>query len=167
MFIILNISAEKLNENDLVHSASTKELEVLPKLLKESQALYPDSLIKEGIEGTVLLDLLIDTVGVVESVSVISGLHPVLDSLALSLAYGLMFSPAKIGNEKVAVSLQYEYLYSMGDVIQELEDYINLSGVVFGKGTRKKISDALVVVTYSDSTIDNDSSLNLLEKNCH
>lgn len=168
LFYAITLSySEELIEDIKIDSLSLNTdsyLDVLPKLIKESPANYPDSLIKEGIEGVVLLELLIDTAGSVDSVIINQKLNPILDSLSKDAAKKLVFKPALVDNNAVPVFLLYEYRFFMDDVIGELEEYVNLSGKVLMKGTREKISDAIIAVSYCDSCLYNNESLNSLER---
>lgn len=140
------------------------DIDVLPVLINESNANYPDTLIKENVEGTVLLELLIDETGEIDSVKIVDSLHPMLDSLSVNAAKDLRFSPAKINDESVAVILQYEYKFSIDDVIKNVDRYKNYTGVILEKGTRKRVENALITVSYCDTCIKSSNSLNVLER---
>ncbi len=130
-------------------------LEKMPALTQFVEAKYPDSLIKSGIEGTVLLELLVSETGAVDSAAVVRPLHPALDASALAAARKFKFSPAlALSGEAVAVMLQYEYRFSLRDVITAPKSYVNLSGAVIERGTRKPVADALVVLQFADTLSD-------------
>ena len=65
-----------------------------------------------GIEGTVSLELLVNETGKVDSVHVLKGIHPALDSSAASAAKNFTFSPAQAGGDSIAVLLQYDYHFN-------------------------------------------------------
>jgi len=130
-------------------------LEKMPTLTQFVEAKYPDSLIKSGIEGAVLLELLVSEAGAVDSAAVVRPLHPVLDASALAAVRKFKFSPARaIGGEAVAVMLQYEYRFSLRDVVTAPKTYVNLSGTVIERGTRRPVADALVVLQFADTLSD-------------
>jgi len=130
-------------------------LEKMPALIRFVEAKYPDSLIKSGIEGVVLLELLVSETGAVDSAAVVRPLHPALDASALAAAREFKFSPAlALSGEAVAVMLQYEYRFSLRDVITAPKSYVNLSGAVIERGTRKPVADALVVLQFADTLSD-------------
>jgi len=130
-------------------------LEKMPALTRFAEAEYPDSLIKSGIEGSVLLELLVSETGAVDSAAVVRPLHPALDANALAAARKFEFSPAlAIGGEAVAVMLQYEYRFSLRDVITAPKTYVNFSGAVIERGTRRPVADALVVLQFADTLAD-------------
>jgi len=130
-------------------------LEKMPVLTQFVEAKYPDSLIKSGIEGAVLLELLVSETGAVDSAAVVRPLHPALDASALDAARKFKFSPARaIGGEAVAVMLQYEYRFSLREVVTAPKTYVNLSGTVIERGTRRPVADALVVLQFVDTLSD-------------
>lgn len=64
-----------------------------PRLLKNSKPVYPQEAFIKKIEGTVLLEILIDTNGRVTRARVIQSI-PLLDAAALQCVYQWIFSPA-------------------------------------------------------------------------
>jgi TonB family protein len=130
-------------------------LEKMPALTRFVEANYPDSLIKSGVEGVVLLELLVSETGAVDSAAVVRPLHPALDASALSAVRKFTFSPAQtIDGEAVAVMLQYEYRFSLRDIITAPKSYVNFSGTIVERGTRRPVPDALVVLRFADTLSD-------------
>jgi TonB family protein len=130
-------------------------LEKMPEITEFVEAKYPEELIKSGVDGSVLLELLISETGSVDSVSVARPLHPMLDASAVDAVRKFKFSPAVAkGGEQVAVMLQYEYRFSLREVVAVPDSYVNLSGRALERGTRKPIPDALVVLQFTDTTSD-------------
>ncbi len=127
------------------------EIEKLPEIVKEVRAEYPSGIYGEGIQGTVVMDLLVDTAGRVDSVAVVEGVHPVLDSNAVAAVRQFQFTPAMAGGEPVSVILQYEYTYFLEEVVRDIEKYPNFTGQLLELGTRTPITDALVVVRFIDT----------------
>jgi TonB family protein len=78
-------------------SDSMPPIERMPVITTFVQAAYPEALQKEGVEGTVLMDLLVSDSGTVDSVAVVGSLHPAHDSAAGSAARAFRFSPAQAG----------------------------------------------------------------------
>lgn len=127
------------------------DLEKMPEIIGFVEALYPEELVKDGIDGTVLLELLVSETGKVDSVSVVRGLHPLLDSSAVNAVKQFKFSPAQLtGGENVAVMLQYEYRFTLREVISVPESYVNFSGRILERGTRRPIGEALVALRFMD-----------------
>lgn len=125
----------------------------MPQIIKFIKAEYPAALIKKGISGTVILDLLINESGKVDSAAVVKGIHPVLDTNALKASSGFIFTPALAGKDTVPVLLQYEYHFTLEEAVDSIPQVSNYSGVLLEKGTRLPLSDAMVVVTFID-TVD-------------
>jgi protein TonB len=68
---------------------------------------YPDIAKQAGIEGTVILQLLVDTGGKVLNAKVLKSLHPELDKAAIDAAYRTTFYPAKQRDKPVKVWVSY------------------------------------------------------------
>ncbi len=131
-----------------VEEDSLPPIEKMPVLEAFVAAEYADSLIAQGVEGKVVMDLLVNDSGSVDSIVIVKGLHPVLDRTAQKAAKQFHFSPAIAGGEPVPVFLTYEYLFTLEDVMKKIEEYVNVSGRIIEKGTRILLVDALVVISF-------------------
>lgn len=129
-------------------------IEKMPELKEFVEADYPAEIYKQGIEGTVLMELLVSDSGIVESVSVVKGIHPVLDSSAAGAALKFVFIPAEAGGEKVPVLIQYEYRFELKEIVKKIEEYVNFSGILIERGTKKPIADAMIVLNFIDTLSD-------------
>ncbi len=152
---------DKINEDDeiILSDDETNEeemppIEKWPELLTFIKADYPPHIYKKGIEGSVLLELIINEDGTVDSVSVAKSLMPTLDSSAMIAALKFKFSPALADGKPVPVLLQYEYRFSLQEIVKKLDTYINFSGKLVEKGTRTPISDAMVVLSFIGTVSD-------------
>lgn len=81
----------------------------------KSRTPYPESAKRLGIEGTVYLELWVDTKGVVRKVVLIRPLYPALDKIAVEMSKQLKFTPAMQRDEPVAVRLSFPYTFSLED----------------------------------------------------
>ena len=133
---------------------SLAQITTMPALTEFVKADYPAELVKDGVEGVVVLDLVVSDSGRVDSAAVVSGLHPLLDSAALDAARGFLFTPAMIDTQPVAVILQYEYRFTLDEVIEPVKQYVNLSGRVLERGTRAPLPDAMVILAFTDTAAD-------------
>ncbi len=133
---------------------SIPPIEKMPVLKMFVEADYPEKIYKQGIEGVVLLELLVNDSGVVDSVSIIKGIHPELDSSAIRAARRFSFIPAVAGGETVPVLIQYEYRFELKEVVREIDEQVNFRGTLIERGTKKPISDAMVVITFIDTLSD-------------
>ena len=133
---------------------SLPPIEKMPEITKFVNAEYPLDLMKKGVQGAVLLELLVNDSGVVDSAKVVTGLHPVLDSSAVKASRQFLFTPATAGGKPVAVLLQYEYRFAIEQSVKEIEKVANFEGVLIESGTRKPVADAMIVLTFQDTTAD-------------
>ncbi|KMQ51169.1 TonB family protein [Chitinispirillum alkaliphilum] len=129
-------------------------VDVMPTLKTFINAHYPEHLLREGVEGTVLLELLIDESGLVESVEVVAGADPDFDSSAVRAARDFEFTPAQVQGESVAVLLQYEYHFTLHEAQIELQEVRNFEGRLIERGTRIPVQDAFIVLNFTDTLCD-------------
>lgn len=163
-------SGDEENNSDttLLDSSITDSIppiEKMPVLDSFVVAEYVDSLVARGVEGRVVLELLVSDSGSVDSAVVKEGLHPVLDEAALKAVSKFHFTPAVAGGNSVPVFLTYEYLFTLEGIVKKIEEYINITGIVIEKGTRKKIIDALIVLSFpeiSDTSIKDEDEVEVI-----
>lgn len=83
----------------------------MPVLLSEVRIAYPEAAKKAGIEGPVVMDLLIDEQGKVRQVVLIKGPGFGLNEAGLEAIKNFQFRPAKIKDQSVAVKIRYTYRF--------------------------------------------------------
>lgn len=83
----------------------------MPELKSEVRVPYPPEARKRGIQGAVIMNLLIDESGKVREVSLINGPHAELNAAAMAAAKGFRFTPAMIQKKPVAVRIRYIYRF--------------------------------------------------------
>jgi protein TonB len=83
----------------------------MPRLKSEIRIPYPAQAKKEGVEGPVVMDLLIDNTGKVRKVDLIKGPGSGLNEAAVAAVSNFEFSPARIGEQNVAVKIRYTYRF--------------------------------------------------------
>lgn len=135
-------------------TTSLPPLDKMPELKQFIKAEYPAADLKAGVEGAVLLELLVTDSGRVDSAGVVKGISPGLDSAALRTVRKFEFTPASAGGTPVPVLLQYEYRFSLEDEVRRIEDFVNFQGILKEKGTRNPVPDGMVVLSYDDTTAD-------------
>jgi TonB family protein len=101
-------SSATASGTDPVEISSLTEI---PRVIKEKKIEYPPRAIREGLEGVVEMKLLITPDGVVEAAELVKGPAAILNEAALRAIKEFVFSPAKVGNQKVAVRLVYKYRF--------------------------------------------------------
>lgn len=83
----------------------------MPQLEHEVFVPYPPNPRKRGVEGSVVMDLLIDAEGKVRKVDLVDGPDPELSAAAVSAAVGFKFKPAFIQYKPVSVRIRYSYRF--------------------------------------------------------
>ncbi|RKY82159.1 hypothetical protein DRQ07_02055 [candidate division KSB1 bacterium] len=85
-----------------------------PRPILEVVPFYPEKLRKKGIEGIVIVDILVNTEGEVDSVKIISNTSKSreLEKYAKSAAYKTKYIPAKLGGDIVPFWLRRSYTFS-------------------------------------------------------
>ena len=81
----------------------------LPRLLNGRDMIYPDKLRALGVEGSVVVEVVVGSDGAVRSVRLIKRLHPQLDAVALRRARLLRYDPARVGGRAVAVRIPHTF----------------------------------------------------------
>ncbi len=81
---------------------------------KEFKAAYPDEAKKAGVDGPVILEILIDRTGHVQDVLIIKGPGYGLNESALEAIKKFEFKPAFKGSDAVAVKIRYTYRFKLG-----------------------------------------------------
>jgi TonB family protein len=133
---------------------SQPPIDTMPKLILFVKASYPPELVKRGVEGTVLLDLIVNDSGRIDSVGIVKGFNPALDSSAAKAARSFLFSPAKAGSKAVPVLMEYAYHFTVGEELTAIEEFVNFKGRLFERGTRSPLANALVVLSFPDTAED-------------
>lgn len=83
----------------------------MPELKSDVRIPYPPKAKKMGLQGAVVMDLLIDPSGTVRDVALVEGPGPELNAAALAAAKGFQFTPARIQDKPVAVRIRYLYRF--------------------------------------------------------
>jgi TonB family protein len=86
-----------------------------PRLLKSVMPVYPDMARFIGIEGKVVVWVLIDNTGHVVHAEVVESDSVVLERPALEAAYGFLFSPAMLHGKPVSVTISIPFRFSLRD----------------------------------------------------
>jgi len=71
-----------------------------PVIVRDAQPIYPQNAINAGIEGTVVVTIVVDKNGLVTDATIFSSI-PQLDNAALQAARGKVFTPGKIAGSPV------------------------------------------------------------------
>jgi len=151
---VLFLPSEAIVTDSAGTADSLPPIDSMPSLVHFVKAEYSDSLVKKGIEGTVVLDVVVNTAGTVDSVAVVRGIHPVLDSAAATACKAFVFKPAIAGGKPIPVLMEYDYRFSITEVLSHINEFVNISGHIYEQGTRAPLVNATVTATVIDTTAD-------------
>ncbi len=85
----------------------------MPVLQQEVRAPYPPEAKQKGIQGSVILDVLVDSEGKVRDVKIVSGPGFGMEAAAAEAMKQFKFKPAVIENQTVAVRIRYTYRFEL------------------------------------------------------
>ncbi|MDD2890950.1 MAG: TonB family protein [bacterium] len=88
-------------------------VEVKPVVKYKVDLEYPDLARKAEIEGTVVVDFIIDTLGNVENIKVIKSVHELLDAAAVKTVRQWKFTVARQRDKAVRVEMQQPVRFSL------------------------------------------------------
>lgn len=83
----------------------------MPRVKKEVRPPYPIEAKRDGIEGAVVVEILIDSKGLVREARLIKGVGYGLDEAALRAIQEFEFEPAMMEEKPVAVRIRYSYRF--------------------------------------------------------
>lgn len=86
-----------------------------PERLTNPPLRYPEVLRQAGVEGTVVVEAVLDTLGTVErgSPRVVRGAHALFDAEALALVTGSHYRAARVGGRAVRVRIQVPVTFTL------------------------------------------------------
>lgn len=105
---------EKLNADDadsLPVPTDEYLVSAMPELTREYRIPYPAEAKKAGVQGAVVMDILVDANGKVRQASLISGPGYGLNEAALEAVKSFEFKPARVQEKPVAVKIRYSYRF--------------------------------------------------------
>lgn len=85
----------------------------MPRLKINPQIPYPPEARKAGLEGVVIMDLLIDETGRVRKLELISGPGGGLDEAAVNYFSHALFVPARIQDQAVPVRIRFRHRFEL------------------------------------------------------
>jgi protein TonB len=92
---------------------SEKDVDVPPKLLRGPQPGYPSKALRLGVEGEVVLSLVLDETGEVMSVEFEQRAGYGFDEVSLAATQRLHFAPAEIKGQPVPVRVRWTYHFNL------------------------------------------------------
>jgi TonB family protein len=122
--VMLLACRETVNEvkedENLNQSASMPEVSApdkpdrLPTILKQVQPSYPEDARKAGIEGMVVVEVLVDTAGNVEKVKIVRSV-PELDQAAVEAVRKFRFNAATLDDKRVSSWITIPFHFKLSD----------------------------------------------------
>ncbi|MBI4508152.1 MAG: TonB-dependent receptor [Deltaproteobacteria bacterium] len=111
-----------------------------PELLGFVAADYPAEAKAQGVEGIVLLEILVSQAGETTEVKVLTPAGHGFDEAAVAAARQFTWKPANARGKAVAVRVTYEYRFTLTEAAPKREESTEppgtISGVVLERGTR-------------------------------
>jgi protein TonB len=83
----------------------------MPSLAQEVRIPYPPEARQRGIQGSVVMDILIDAEGHVRDAGLLQGPDESLNQAAIKAVRGFVFKPARVDDKPVAVRIRYAYRF--------------------------------------------------------
>jgi protein TonB len=112
-------------------------VDVKPVITRDAQPIYPQSAINAGVEGTVVVSIVVDKNGNVTNAKIFSSI-PQLDNAALQAARGKVYSPGQIGGAAVSTKMNIPIEFILPELQPSPEvstpppdepgDYVDLTG---------------------------------------
>jgi TonB family protein len=118
-----------------------------PELVEFVPAEYPPEAEAAGVQGSVILAIVIDATGEVTEARVVDpGPHPAFGPAALHAVIQFRFRPAEIGGVPAAVEIEYRYDFVLRrrEPAAPAEAAVALEGRVVERGTRSPVAGATV-----------------------
>jgi protein TonB len=86
-----------------------------PALLRHPAPRYPEVLRQAGVEGHVVVEVVLDTSGVAEagSLRVVTSAHQLFDAEARAVVLGSRYRPARAGGRAVRVRIQVPVVFAI------------------------------------------------------
>jgi len=122
--VLLLACHESLNDmkstDDLNQSVSSPETNVklkpkkMPEVLKQAEPYYPQEARKAGIQGMVVVKVLVDTSGNVEKVEIAKSI-PELNQAAIAAARESKFKAATLNDKKVSSWVTIPFHFKLAD----------------------------------------------------
>jgi protein TonB len=105
-------SSQTVSEEDS-SAVSTSEVTQRPEIIKRVKIPYPVEALEARVEGAVKLMLLISKEGLVKSAEIVNGPGHGLNEAAIAGIKEFRFSPAQIGDKKVATRISFIYRFNL------------------------------------------------------
>jgi TonB family protein len=116
-----------------------------PTQINTAACDYPLACIRDNIGGDVVVELLIDEQGAVERVSLVQGVNPLLDSIALACGSCFRFAPAREDSVPVAALIQMAIAFDPVRAMRTMSVPFTMTGSVIDEATEKPFVNMPVI----------------------
>ncbi len=121
LFLIVPVVVTFAQTDDQVYDFFT--VDEKPVIVTDAQAVYPQGAIDAGVEGTVVVKVVIDQNGNVASAEIFRSV-PQLDNAALQAARNKVFTPGKVAGNPVRTFMNIPIAFNLSDVaVSDAEIY--------------------------------------------
>ncbi len=86
-----------------------------PQIVRQVEPKYPESAMRAGLEGRVVVKMWVDTDGKVKEVVVLKSDAEIFNKPAIEAAKQFLFTPAYLHNKPVGVWVSYPFLFRLRD----------------------------------------------------
>lgn len=102
-----------VNRGELTAAGVDSEVFTPPRRTKGSSPSYPDAAARDGAQGTVLLECVIDESGAVEACRVGHSVHPAVDRAAMDAIRRWRYEPARVADRPRSIVAQFVMIFRL------------------------------------------------------
>lgn len=85
------------------------------RILKRTRTRYPRELVRNEVDGTVVLRVEVLSTGAVGEVSVVKGAHPKLDEIAMDAVRTYVWAPGEVEGRPVTTTVRHTFRFEITD----------------------------------------------------
>lgn len=109
-------SSSRSSEGKVAKVAHISGMDKFPQIVNRVAPTYPTDLRERGVQGVVMVEMLIDSMGRVTETKVVRATVPDLVAPALDAARKWQFSPAEAAGKKITSRVQIPFEFTMPQV---------------------------------------------------
>jgi len=102
-----------VNRGELTAAGVDSGVFTPPRRTKGSSPSYPDAAARDGAQGTVLLECVIDESGAVEACRVGHSVHPAVDRAAMDAIRRWRYEPARVADRPRSIVAQFVMIFRL------------------------------------------------------
>ena len=142
-----NFSSNFLNVDTLKFDSAGAvpyyQLTEIPKAVFRVEPVYPEKLREEGIEGLVVVKILIEETGLIEKTEIIKSAIPELNKSAIDAVKKFKFDPGKVDHTPVKVWVTVPFIFKLNNIEnnKNVQLYLKTNGEVIVNGKQVPFQD--------------------------